>query len=121
MVNKKINLADGRILIMGLTFKENCPDLRNTKVVDIIKELQDYNLEVDVYDPWVTSAEAKAEYDLNMVKNLQPGTYDGIVIAVSHHQFKTLNISDIRQLCKDNHVIFDVKNIFPAEQTDGRL
>ncbi len=121
MTQKNINVADARILIMGLTFKENCPDLRNTKVVDIIAELRDYGITVDVYDPWVDKQEAQMEYDLTMSDEMLPNYYDGIVLSVAHKQFLDMGVDTIRTLCKEKHVIFDVKNILPVNQIDGCL
>lgn len=121
MTRHGIGVLNAKVLIMGLTFKENCPDLRNTRVVDIVTELRDYNVDVDVYDPWVSAAEALEEYDLTPVVSLQPDQYDAIVLAVAHHQFAEMGSAAIRQLGKANHVIYDLKYIFPADQTDLRL
>lgn len=121
MVNKKIDVSSARILILGLTFKENCPDLRNTKVTDIISELKDYGIDVDIFDPWVDHVEAKEEYGLEIVKEDEIFGYDAVVVTVAHRQFKDMSTSDIRKICNENHVIYDVKNIYPASETDGRL
>lgn len=121
MVKKGIDIASSKILIMGLTFKENCPDLRNTKVTDIISEFLDYGVEVDVYDPWVNPEEAVHEYSIDPVKELHQNTYSGIVIAVAHQQFTELSIDDLRALCVPKSIIYDVKNLFPREQVDGCL
>jgi UDP-N-acetyl-D-galactosamine dehydrogenase len=121
MTRHGIGVLNAKVLIMGLTFKENCPDLRNTRVVDIVTELRDYNVVVDVYDPWVSAQEALEEYGLTPVVSLQPGQYDAIVLAVAHHQFAEMGAAAIRQLGKANHVIYDLKYIFPADQTDLRL
>jgi UDP-N-acetyl-D-galactosamine dehydrogenase len=121
MIKRRIQIEGGRVLVMGLTFKENCPDLRNTRVVDIVAELQDYHCAVDVYDPWVSVAEAEHEYGITPV--LQPGAaaYNGIIIAVAHHQFKAMGIDAIRGFGSANHVVYDLKYLFPAEATDLRL
>lgn len=121
MIKKGIDTANSRILVMGLTFKENCPDLRNTKVTDIISEFAEYGISVDVYDPWVTSDEAFREYNIRLVENLQEDTYSGIVIAVAHHQFVEMTIGQLRRLCKEKSVIYDVKSLFPRDQVDGCL
>jgi len=121
MVRKNINAAKAKILVMGLTFKENCPDLRNTKIVDIIHEFVDYGIDVDVYDPWVNQSEAASEYNLNMVDKPQPQQYDGIVLAVSHKQFIEMGVDKIKAFGRENSVIFDVKNIFPVDKVDGCL
>ncbi len=121
MMQKCIHVVDANVLVMGLTFKENCPDLRNTKVVDIINEFKTFNAKVDVYDPWIDAAEAQHEYGITPVADLAEGNYDAIVLAVSHKQFVEMGIEKIRALGKDNCVLFDVKYLFPADQVDGRL
>ncbi len=121
MVQKGIDTANSRILVMGLTFKENCPDLRNTRVTDIITEFAEYGISVDVYDPWVKTADAFREYRIGLVENLQDNTYSGIVIAVAHQQFAEMSIGQLRKLCKDKSVIYDVKSLFPRDQVDGCL
>jgi UDP-N-acetyl-D-galactosamine dehydrogenase len=121
MVKKGIDTANSRILVMGLTFKENCPDLRNTRVTDIISEFAEYGIAVDVYDPWVNSDEAFREYQIKLVDHLQENTYGGIVIAVAHHQFAEMSIAQIRSLCKEKSVIYDVKSLFPIDKVDGCL
>lgn len=121
MMQKRIHVVDAKILVMGLTFKENCPDLRNTKVVDIIKEFKSFNAKVDVYDPWIDAAEAQHEYGLTPISQPLAGQYDAIVLAVSHKQFIEMGIEKIRALGKSNCVLFDVKYLFPADQVDGRL
>jgi UDP-N-acetyl-D-galactosamine dehydrogenase len=121
MNQRRIAVMDANILVLGLTFKENCPDLRNTRVVDIVREFRDYNACVDVYDPWVDPAEAKHEYDIEPVQDPLPGHYDAIILAVAHRQFREMGIERIRQLGKPNSVLFDVKYILPATAVDGRL
>ncbi|MDF9617286.1 Vi polysaccharide biosynthesis UDP-N-acetylglucosamine C-6 dehydrogenase TviB [Pseudomonas entomophila] len=121
MVKRRIHVDGARVLIMGLTFKENCPDLRNTKVVDIVKELQEYNIQVDVHDPWVSVEEAQHEYGITPVQQPVQGAYDGVILAVAHQQFKDLGIESIRSLGKAEHVLYDLKYLLPAEQSDLRL
>ncbi len=121
MTQRGIQVKDAKILVMGLTFKENCPDLRNTRVVDIVHELQDYHVAVDVYDPWVEVQEAQHEYSITPITKLQSGIYDAVVIAVAHNQFVTMGVDKIRALCKPDHVVYDLKYLFPADQTDMRL
>ncbi|MGB3622343.1 MAG: nucleotide sugar dehydrogenase, partial [Ketobacter sp.] len=121
MTQKRIHVVGSRILIMGLTFKENCPDLRNTGVVDIIEELKTYNANIDVYDPWADPDEAKKEYELKLTESPDNNTYDAIIICVGHKQFKAMGADKIKQLGKSNSVIFDVKYILPKDQVDGRL
>ncbi|WP_308219102.1 Vi polysaccharide biosynthesis UDP-N-acetylglucosamine C-6 dehydrogenase TviB [Kerstersia gyiorum] len=121
MMKKRIQVQGARVLIMGLTFKENCPDLRNTRVVDIVKELKDYNVEVDVYDPWVDPAEAQHEYGITPVAQPAAGEYDGIILAVSHHQFVEMGAAAIRKLGKPEHVLYDLKYVLSADDSDLRL
>lgn len=121
MLQNSIQVAGARILMLGLAFKEDCPDLRNTRVVDIIDELQTYNVNVDVYDPWVDAEEARKEYGIEMITELDDNTYDTIVIAVAHQQFKDLGADKIRALGKEKCVVYDAKSLLPREDVDGRL
>jgi UDP-N-acetyl-D-galactosamine dehydrogenase len=106
---------------MGLTFKENCPDLRNTRVVDIIRELAEYNVAADVYDPWVSMEEARREYGITPIAEPQAGSYDAIILAVAHDQFRAMGADKIRALGKHEHVIYDLKYILSPEDADVRL
>ncbi len=121
MILRKIQVRDGRILVMGLTFKENCPDVRNTKIVDVVRELEKFGARVDVYDPWADPDEAEHEYGLRPVKQLRAGTYDAIVMAVAHDEFRKMGIGRIRKLARKNHVLYDIKYVFKADEVDGRL
>ncbi len=121
MIKKKIHMVDSNVLIMGLTFKENCPDLRNTRVVDMITEFESYNTNVDVYDPWVNPAEARHEYNIDPIRKPEKGKYDAVVIAVSHQEFQDMGIDKIRELCKPVHIVFDVKYTFPKDDVDDRI
>ncbi len=121
MTQKRIAVVDAKILIMGLTFKEDCPDLRNTRVVDIIAEFEDYQCQIEVYDPWVSRSEAEHEYGITPIQNPENSRYDAIIVAVGHRQFKEMEITGVRALGKENSVIFDVKYLFPANAVDGRL
>ena len=121
MTKRKLQVNGARILVMGLTFKENCPDLRNTRVVDIVTELQDYNCQVDVFDPWVTPQEAQHEYGITPVEQPETGIYDAIILAVAHHQFRELGAQEIRSFGKAGHVLYDLKYLFPAHDSDMRL
>ena len=121
MIARRIQVRDARILVLGLTFKENCPDVRNSKVVDVVRELGKYGARVDVYDPWADAEEAQHEYGLKPVRRLKPGTYDAIVVGVAHDQFRQMGIAKIRELGKRNHVLYDIKYVFPAGEVDGRL
>ena len=120
MTQKKIHVVDSKILILGFTFKENCPDIRNTRVIDIVEEFNTYHAQVDIYDPWLELEEAKAEYDASFINEIK-NQYDAIILAVNHDQFKTMGAEKIHALGKQNHVLFDVKNALPREQVDGRL
>jgi UDP-N-acetyl-D-galactosamine dehydrogenase len=122
MVRRGISLPDARILVLGIAFKENCPDVRNTKVVDVIAELEAYGAQVDVYDPWVDPIEVREEYGVEVSTEFPPGTkYDGIVIAVAHREFAAMRPEDLRALGKAEHVLYDIKNVMPADVVDGRL
>ena len=121
MTHKRIHVSGARVLVLGLTFKENCPDIRNSKVVDVIRELEKYGAVVDVYDPWIDAAEARHEYGIKPVRKLRKGHYDAAIMAVAHREFKAMGPAMVRQLCRRNHVLFDVKYMFPAQDVDGRL
>lgn len=121
MLKRRIHVDGARVLIMGLTFKENCPDLRNTKVVDIVRELADYNIQIDVYDPWVSVEEAEHEYGVTPVTEPAVNAYDGIILAVAHNQFRALGAENIRKYGKDEHVLYDLKYVLSAVESDIRL
>ncbi len=121
MVKKRIQVVGARILILGLSFKENCPDIRNTKIVDMVKALKEYDLDLDIYDPWVDSAEVEAEYGLAPIMELKQGRYDAIVIAVAHDQFKVMSTEDFHSLGKKKHVLYDLKHVLNKVDADLRL
>jgi UDP-N-acetyl-D-galactosamine dehydrogenase len=121
MTTKRIHVKGSRILMLGLTFKENCPDLRNSKVIDIIRELTKYGAQVDVYDPWIDVREARHEYDVKPLRALGTTRYDTAVLAVAHDQFKAMGMKAIRKLLKPTSVVYDIKQLFPRSQVDGRL
>lgn len=121
MLKKRIHVEGARVLVMGLTFKENCPDLRNTKVVDIISELQDYGVQVDCYDPWINPQEAEYEYGIKPITVPTAAEYDAVIMAVAHKQFAEMGVEQIRDLCKPAHVVYDLKYILPADESDLRL
>lgn len=121
MLQRRLNPVDARILILGLAFKENCPDLRNTRVVDIIEELKSYNATVDVFDPHVDVAEAQQEYSVELLTAPPNGTYDAIIVAVAHDEFQNLGPAGIRAYGKSGSVIYDVKGLLPKDEVDGRL
>jgi UDP-N-acetyl-D-galactosamine dehydrogenase len=121
MLKRRMHVADSKVLMLGLTFKENCPDLRNTRVIDMIKEFQNYGAKVDVYDPWIDAEEAKHEYGITPISKLENGKYDAVILAVSHHQFKDMGVDKIRALGKPQSVLYDVKSLLPKDKVDGRL
>ncbi len=121
MVNNKIQVSGSNVLMLGLAFKENCPDLRNSHVVDVVRELQGYNARVDVHDPWVDADEAREEYGVELVHEPPGNDYDAVVIAVAHDQFRELGAGGLRAFCKPGGILFDVKYLLPAEAVDGRL
>ncbi len=121
MVKRRIQVEGARVLVMGLTFKENCPDLRNTRVVDIVRELADYNIAVDVFDPWASADEARHEYGITPIDAPAEGTYDGVVLAVAHHQFRQLGAERIRAFGKPRHVLYDLKYLLAPGEADLRL
>jgi len=121
MIKKRAQIIDSNILIMGLTFKENCPDLRNTRVVDIVKSLISYNINVDVYDPWIDPAEAEHEYNIKPIDKPIQGKYDAIILAVSHDEFVKMGADEIRALGKSKSILYDVKAILPIDKIDARL
>ncbi|MFY7698605.1 MAG: Vi polysaccharide biosynthesis UDP-N-acetylglucosamine C-6 dehydrogenase TviB [Legionella sp.] len=121
MLKKQIPVNRARILIMGLTFKENCPDLRNSRVMDIIDEFKEYNVSLDVYEPWVASAAAEQEYGISLIQFPRANAYDAIILAVAHHQFIEMGESVIRGFGKEAHVLYDIKHILPITGSDLRL
>jgi UDP-N-acetyl-D-glucosamine/UDP-N-acetyl-D-galactosamine dehydrogenase len=121
MIKRRMQINGARVLVLGLTFKENCPDLRNTRVIDVVNELQDYGVQVDVCDPWVDPNEAKAEYGLNLVKIPENGKYDGIMLAVAHDQFKKLGENALRGFGRPEHLVYDLKYALGLEESDLRL
>ncbi|ADU91873.1 Vi polysaccharide biosynthesis UDP-N-acetylglucosamine C-6 dehydrogenase TviB [Taylorella equigenitalis] len=121
MTKKNIKVVGSHVLVMGLTFKENCTDIRNTRIVDIVKELGDYNIVVDVYDPWVDPEEAMQEYGIKTVDSVSDGQYDGIILAVGHKEFREMGVDKIRALGKENHVLYDLKYVLDKEDSDIRL
>lgn len=121
MTKKRIHVEGAKVLVMGLTFKENCPDLRNTRVVDIIAELKDYNCDVDTFDPWVSPEEALHEYGLPVLRQPKSGIYDAIILAVAHENFKAMGAAAIRALGKESSILYDLKYVFASEESDLRL
>lgn len=121
MIKKGIQVAGAKVLVLGLSFKENCPDVRNTKVIDIVHELEEYNIDVDVYDPWVDKAEAEREYNVTPISKPAVNNYDGIILAVAHNKFVDLSVDQIRAFGKNEHVLYDLKYVFTKEDTDIRL
>ena len=121
MKRSNIQIQGARILLMGLTFKENCPDLRNTRIVDVINELVDNHCDVDVYDPWANTEDAKNRFNIALIQRLKPDTYDSIILATKHHQFEDMGASFIRSLCRPTHIIYDLKYTLKADESDLRL
>lgn len=121
MIKKKIQVEGAKVLVLGLSFKENCPDIRNTKVIDIVHELQEYHIQADVYDPWVDVEEAQHEYGITPVTTLENGQYDAVILAVAHEQFKAMGGDAIRALGKENHVLYDLKYVLDQSESDIRL
>ena len=121
MVRKRIHVVGARCLVLGLAFKENCPDLRNTRIVDFVHELKDFGVHVDVSDPWVVPDDAKREYDIDLVKSPEQNTYDAIIVAVAHDEYRKLGASGIHAFGRDPHVLFDLKYVLPVEDSDLRL
>jgi len=121
MLKRKLPVNGANVLVMGLTFKENCPDVRNTKVVDIISELAEFDINVDVYDPWVNPEEAKHEYDVDLISAPKAGFYDAVIFAVAHNEFKALSADEIKGFMKNEHVIYDLKYMLDTDLSDIRL
>ena len=121
MLKKRIQVEDAKVLILGLSFKENCPDIRNTRIIDIVNELKEYHVNVDVYDPWVDCAEAEHEYGIQPVSTLTDHSYDAIILAVAHHQFKEMGVEKIRALGKAKYVLYDLKYVLAQSESDLRL
>ncbi|WP_180088196.1 Vi polysaccharide biosynthesis UDP-N-acetylglucosamine C-6 dehydrogenase TviB [Acinetobacter sp. YH01025] len=121
MIKKKIQVEGAKVLVLGLSFKENCPDIRNTKIIDIVNELTEYNIAADVYDPWVDASEAQHEYGINPVKNVEQGQYDAVILAVAHDQFKAMGAEALRALGKPAHILYDLKYVLDQSESDLRL
>jgi UDP-N-acetyl-D-galactosamine dehydrogenase len=121
MLAKGVQPLNARVLVLGLTFKENCPDVRNTKVIDVVHELNTYGSSVDVHDPWVDTHEARQEYRIDMVANPEQGAYDVVVLAVAHREFRDLGSKGIRAFGKAGAVVYDIKYLLPSDQADDRL
>ena len=121
MLKKRIQVEDAKVLILGLSFKENCPDIRNTRIIDIVNELKEYHTQIDVYDPWVDAAEAEHEYGISPISNLENGKYDAVILAVAHQQFNVMGADAIRALGKADHVLYDLKYVLSQAESDLRL
>lgn len=121
MAARRIHVKGARVLILGITFKENCPDIRNSKVVDVVRELEKQGARVDIYDPWADAAQCRHEYGLKLARTLKPGSYDAVVVAVAHREFRDLGPRRVRRLGRRKHVLYDVKHLFPAAAVDARL
>jgi UDP-N-acetyl-D-galactosamine dehydrogenase len=121
MLKRRIHVNGARVLVLGLTFKENCPDLRNTRVVDVVEELRDYGMQVDVHDPWANVAEAQHEYGLDLIGTPAAGAYDGVVLAVAHATFRAAGPAVLRGYGRDGGVFCDLKSVFARDDSDLRL
>lgn len=121
LARNKIHIDEAKVLVLGFTFKGDCPDIRNTKVIDVIKELKSFNINVDIYDDWADKKEVIDHYGIDLVDELKPGYYDGIMVTVDHSDYKKMGIEAIKKLAKSNHVIYDIKHVFEEEETDIRL
>jgi UDP-N-acetyl-D-galactosamine dehydrogenase len=121
MTLKRIHVKGSRALVLGLTFKENCPDIRNSKVIDVVRELHKFGAKVDVYDPWADPEDCSHEYGIRPLRSLKGSKYDVAVVAVAHRQFRALGAAAVRKLCRKTHVLYDIKHVFKAEDVDGRL
>ena len=121
MTKKDIPTKNANILIMGLAFKENCPDIRNTRVVDLVKEFRTFDCKVDVYDPWVNKDDAMKEYKIELIEQPKVNKYDAIIVAVAHNAFKDFSTKQIKAFGKDNHVLYDIKYLLREDEVDGRL
>ena len=121
MLKKRIQVEGAKLLVLGLSFKENCPDIRNTKIIDIVHELQEYHIQADVYDPWVDASEAEHEYGITPVQTLENGQYDAVILAVAHEQFKAMGVDAIRALGKAEHILYDLKYVLSQSESDLRL
>lgn len=121
MIKQQVAVSGARVLVLGLTFKENCPDIRNTKVIDIVNELSEYGIVPDVFDPWVDAEEAQHEYGITPVQQVTKGDYDAVILAVAHQQFKAMGAAGIRAFGRENHVLYDLKYVLSAQESDIRL
>jgi UDP-N-acetyl-D-glucosamine/UDP-N-acetyl-D-galactosamine dehydrogenase len=121
MLKKRIQVEDAKVLILGLSFKENCPDIRNTRIIDIVNELKEYHTQIDVYDPWVDAQEAEHEYGITPISTLENGKYDAVILAVAHEEFKAMGATAIRALGKTEHVLYDLKYVLSQAESDLRL
>ncbi|MFV5482815.1 Vi polysaccharide biosynthesis UDP-N-acetylglucosamine C-6 dehydrogenase TviB [Acinetobacter towneri] len=121
MIKKKIQVEGAKVLVLGLSFKENCPDIRNTKIIDIVNELTEYNIAADVYDPWVDANEAQHEYGITPIASLEQGQYDAVILAVAHDQFKAMGAEALRALGKPEHILYDLKYVLDQSESDLRL
>lgn len=120
MTRERIQVNGARVLVMGVTFKENCPDLRNTRVIDLIEALREYNCSVDIHDPWASLEEARNEYDIDLIDEPEHGGYDAVIMAVAHDQFREMGVDKVHLLGKSNYVLYDIKNVFPDNRKHER-
>lgn len=121
LIGRGVNIATARLLILGFTFKENCPDIRNSRVIDVVTGLREYGCQVDIHDPWADAAEVAGQYGLTLLPDIAPRVYDGVIIAVAHDEYRAMGIKNIRAALKPNAPVFDVKGILPQDESDLRL
>ena len=121
MLKKRIHVNGSKVLVMGLTFKENCPDVRNTKVIDVVNELTDYGVQVDIFDPWVDVSQVQKEFNITLINNPKTNNYDGIILAVAHSDFISIGSEGIKSYGKATHIFYDLKSVFPSQESDLRL
>jgi UDP-N-acetyl-D-galactosamine dehydrogenase len=121
LASKRIHIDEAKILVLGFTFKGDCPDVRNTKIIDIVRELKDFNVSVDVYDSWASSKEVRDEYGIELIDSLEQGKYDAVVLAVDHSEFKVMGEEKLRSFGKEAHILYDVKHVLAADESDIRL
>ena len=121
LAQKNIKINNANILVLGLAFKENCPDIRNTKIIDVVDELKSFNCNVDIFDPWVNSEEVMKSFKIKPVLSLKEKSYDGVIIAVAHKEFLKMGLKKIKTYCKSSHIIYDLKHIFDKSEVDLRL
>jgi UDP-N-acetyl-D-galactosamine dehydrogenase len=121
MLKRRIQVDGARVLVLGLTFKEDCPDIRNTRVLDLVSELEEYGVQVDVHDPWISCQQASDDYSLDLKTNPDAGVYGGVILAVAHNIYREMGSDKLRAFGQEGHVFFDLKSVFRCDESDLRL